>query len=183
LRGFDRARASLLIADDRSKEWSTPSAVEFLVEKRLKKQLPRADVPSLVPEALALTAKAKDALGPFLSRFGQFLELDCQDAPAWYFNAINIVDCLDRASSLRREVGSIAGEAFFADKVPSEASVFKDPVKARSRIYVNRAAKDVIEKIVADAGLTGLEIGGPGRHRCAVARAAIGTAQLPLPHM
>jgi hypothetical protein len=158
----DRARAGLLIANGRPKEWSDPPAVEFLVEKRLKKQLPRADVPSLVPGALALTAKAKEALGPFLSRFGQFLELDCQDAPAWYFNATNIVDCMDPKSSLRREDGSIAAEAFFADKVPSEASVFKDPAKARSRIYVNRAAKDVIEKIVADAGLTGLEIGEPG---------------------
>ena len=158
----DRARAGLLIADGRPKEWSHPPAVEFLVEKRSKKQLPRADVPSLVPGALALTAKAKDALGPFLSRFGQLLELDCQDAPAWYFNATNIVDCIDRESSVGREDGSIANEAFFAGKVPSEASVFKDPARARSRIYVNRAAKEAIEKIVADAGLTGLEIGAPG---------------------
>jgi len=158
----DRVRASLLIADGRPKEWNQPPAVEFLVEKRSKKQLPRADVPALVPGALALTEKAKDALGPLLSKFGQLLELDCQDTPAWYFNVTNVIDCIDRESSVRREDGSIAGEAFFADKVPSEACVFKDPAKARSRIYVNRAAKEAIEKIVAEAGLTGLEIGAPG---------------------
>jgi hypothetical protein len=130
--------------------------VEFLIEKRSKNQLPRADVPSLVPGALALTARARDALGPFLSRFGQLLELDCQDGPAWYFNATNVIDCIDRESSVRREDGSIAREAFFADKIPSDPAVFKDPAKARSRIYVNRAAKEAIEKIVADSGLTGL---------------------------
>ena len=158
----DRARAGLLIADGRPKEWSNPPAVEFLIEKRSKKQLPRADVPSLVPGALALTARAKDALGPFLSTFGQILELDCKDGPAWYFNATTVIDCIDRESSVRREDGSIASEAFFADKVPSDPAVFKDPARARSRIYVNRAAKEAIEKIVADTGLTGLEIGAPG---------------------
>ena len=133
-----------------------------LGKKRSKRQLPRADAPSLVPGALALTARAKDALGPFLSRFGQILELDCQDGPAWYFNVTNVIDCIDQESSVRREDGSIACEAFFADKVPSDPAVFKDPAKARSRIYVNRAAKEAIEKIVADSGLTGLEIGAPG---------------------
>ena len=101
-----RARAGLLIADGRPKEWSNPPAVEFLVEKRSKKQLPRADVPSLVPGALALTAKARDALGPLPSRFGQLLELDCHDAPAWYFNVTNVVDCLDRRRGLLRRQGA-----------------------------------------------------------------------------
>ncbi len=159
---FDNARASLLISDGLPKEWQKPPSVEFLVEKRSKKQLPRADVPALVPGALALSAKAKDALGAFLSSFGQILELDCRDEPAYYFNVTNIVDCLDREASTKRPDGSIIKEAFLADRVPSEPSVFKDPAKARSRIYVNRAGKDAIERIVAEAGLTGLEVGDPG---------------------
>lgn len=99
----NRARAGLLIADGRPKEWSNAPAVESTV-----------------------------------------------------------IDCIDRESSVLREDGSIACEAFFADKVPSEPAVFKDPARVRSRIYVNRAAKEAIEKIVADTGLTGLEIGAPG---------------------
>ena len=58
-----------------------------------------------------------------------------------------IIDCVDRQSSVLREDGAIAREAFFPDKVPLAATVFKDPAKLRSRLYVNEAAKDAIEKI------------------------------------
>jgi len=58
--------------------------------------------------------------------------------------------------------GSIAKEAFHSDKVPTQATVFKDPAKLRSRIYVNDAGKEAIEKIVAETGLSGLVVTEPG---------------------
>lgn len=98
----DRRRSSLLFADGRPKEWTPPPAVEFLVDKRTK-DLPRADVPMLISGALALTSRAKDALGPFLSQFGELVPLDCTDEPVWYFNVTTVIDCLDPESSVRRE--------------------------------------------------------------------------------
>ncbi len=157
----DRRRSSLLFADGRPKEWMSPPAVEFLFDKRTK-DLPRADVPMLINGALALNSRAKDALGPFLSQFGELVPLDCADEPVWYFNVTTVIDCLDPESSIRRETGSIAKEAFHSDKVPSRATVFKDPAKLRSRIYVNDAGKEAVEKIVAEAGLSGLVVTEPG---------------------
>ena len=159
----DRARALLLVANGKPKSWDVPPAVEFLVEKRAKKQLPRADVPVIMPGALALTGKAMDALGEFLSPFGQLLPLDCHEEPIWYFNVTNVIDCLDKAASSVREDGSIAVEAFHRDLVPVAAAVFKDPAKLRSRIFINQAGKEAIERILATTGgLTGLEIGELG---------------------
>lgn len=157
----DRSRMALLFADGQAKAWPQAPSVGFLVDKRTK-GLPRADVPMLVNGALALTQRAKEALGPLLSRFGQLVPLDCKDQPVWYFNVTTVIDGLDRQSSVLREDGSIAKEAFFASKVPLQATVFKDPAKLRSRIYVNQAAKDEIDKIVGEHGLTGLEIIEPG---------------------
>jgi hypothetical protein len=41
--------------------------------------------------------------------------------------------------------------------VPSGAAVFKDPRTVGTRMYVNAAAKEKLDALVADAGLTGLE--------------------------
>jgi hypothetical protein len=157
----DRARAALLFADAKPKEWNPAPSVEFLVDKRTKK-LSRADVPMLVPGALALTSRAKEALGPLLSRFGQLLQLDCKDQPVWYFNVTTVIDCLDRQSPAQRKDGSPAKETFLSDKLPTDATIFKEPSRLRSRIYVNDAARAAIEAIVADAGLTGIAIVEPG---------------------
>ncbi len=75
----------------------------------------------------------------------------------------NIVDCLDKATSTLREHGSVAVEVFHEDRVPVAAAVFKDPAKLRSRIFINQAGNEAIERIVtAKGGLTGLEIGKLG---------------------
>ena len=116
----------------------------------------------LVPGALALTQRAMDALGPLLGQFGQLLQLECQDQPVWYFNATTVIDCVDKQASSQGDDDSPAKEVFLDDKIPVEAAVFKEPSKLRSRIYVNDGAKQAIEKIVADAGLTGLAIVEPG---------------------
>ena len=49
-------------------------------------------------------------------------------------------------------------EAINESKVPSEPAVFKDPKTVRMRIYVNTAAKEVIEQWASEADITGLEI-------------------------
>jgi len=49
-------------------------------------------------------------------------------------------------------------EAFDEAKVPEAASVFKDPSTAAIRVYANDAAKEAIERLSSDAGLSGIEV-------------------------
>lgn len=44
-------------------------------------------------------------------------------------------------------------------RIPAEPSIFKNPATARSRIYINDAGKAVVDRIIAAAGLTGIECG------------------------
>ncbi len=151
----------LFDTDGRAKDWKDRPLVGWAVEKRKKTQKPRADISLLLPGALVLGDRAKDALGPFLSKFGQLLELDCEGEPRWFFNATKIVACVDKAKSEKFEDGGIMLEAFDESKAPKAAAVFKDPLTAPIRIYVNDAGKAEIERIASAAGLTGIECGTP----------------------
>ena len=166
--------APLVFANDRDIEsgmfdasgapltWSTKPKVEVFVEPGKKKPKPQADISALTPGALAMNDKAKAALEPFLSRFGQFLELDCEGEPRWFYNVTNLVACIDEANSTKRPSGSISKEAFFESKVPAGEAVFKDPLTAPASLYVTTAAKDALEKIIAKAGITGAAFVEPG---------------------
>ena len=155
--------AGLFDADGKEQDWMHRPAVEFIVDPRKKKQKPRADVIAFVPGALVLNEKADAALGPFLSQFGQLLELHCAGETLHFFNATKLIDCIDVERSEKRRSGAIAMEAFDESNVPHETAVFKDPRTAGARIYVNDAGRAEIERIVAEAGLAGVECGPPQR--------------------
>jgi hypothetical protein len=157
------ARAGLFDADGKEQDWMHRPAVEFIVDPRKKRQKPRADVIAFVPGALVLNEKANGALGPFLSRFGQFLELHCGGEILHFFNATKLIDCIDVERSEKRRSGAIAMETFDESNVPLQAAVFKDPHMAAVRIYVNDAGRAEVERIVAAGGLTGIECGHPQR--------------------
>lgn len=147
---FDTSGASL--------SWASKPKVEVFVEPGKKKPGPLADVSALTPGALAMNDRAKAALGPFLSRFGQFMEMDCAGEPRWFYNVTNLVSCIDEARSAKRPSGSFVKEEFFDDKVPVDAAVFKDPLTAAAMLYVNEAGKAALEAIIADAAIVGLAI-------------------------
>ena len=65
------------------------------------------------------------------------------------------------ASIVSLEDGGIMLEALAASKGPKEAAVFKDPLTAMVRIYVNEAGRKTMEKLAEDAGLTGIECAKP----------------------
>ena len=111
--------------------------------------------------ALVLDAKAKLALGSFLSKFGQLLELHHGGETLWFYNVTNIVKCVDEAKSEHDENGMITAEAFDESNVPKGAAVFKDPKMGIIRIYVNDAGRAEIERLSSEAGLTGIECGTP----------------------
>ena len=161
----DRAdsRAGMFATKGAVQDWKHRPAVAFFVEPKKKTQKPRANVIYMKHGALVLDAKAKLALGAFLSKFGQLLELHLGGETLWFYNVTNMVACVDVEKSERDETGMITAEAFDEAKVPRDAAVFKDPVMAPIRIYVNGAGRTEIERIVSDAGLTGIECGSPQR--------------------
>ena len=161
----DRAdlRAGMFSTKGTVQDWTHRPAVKFFVDPRKKKQPPRANVIHMKMGALVLDAKAKLALGAFLSKFGQLLELHIEGdgETLWFYNVTNIVNCVDEAKSEHDENSMITAEAFDESSVPKAAAVFKDPKMGVIRIYVNDAGRAEIEKLAADAGLTGIECGTP----------------------
>lgn len=156
------ARSGMFDVSGAPLTWSKKPKVEVFVEPGAKNAKPQADVSSLTPGALAMNTKAKAALEPFLNEFGQFLEMDCDGETRWFYNATNVVSCIDEASSTKRPSGSISKEAFFQSKVPTGPAVFKDPLTAPASLYVTGAGKAKLEEAVAKAGITGLAFIEPG---------------------
>ncbi len=151
---FDTTGASL--------SWSSKPKVDVFVEPGKKKPKPLADVSALTPGALVMNDKAKTALEPFLSRFGQFLEMDCAGESRWFYNVTNLIPCIDEARSAKRPSGSIMKEAFIEERVPVDAAVFKDPLTAAAVLYVNEEGKAALETIIADAAIVGMAFTEPG---------------------
>ncbi len=152
-------RDRIFITDGRAKDWSYRPAVELAQTAAKKKaQRERANVMWLVGGSFVLDAKARAAIGGFLSRFGQLLELHHGGETLYFFNCTNMIDCLDESRTKRGAGNLLVMEAIDESKVPSEPAVFKDPKTVRMRIYVNDAAKEVIEQWTSDAGITGVEI-------------------------
>ena len=142
-------------------DWMDRPLVGFADSSRRKNKRPPADVSVMVPGALVLSERAREALGPLLLKFGQLLELECEvNADVRYFyNVTNLLQCVDVDRSEKNDFGDIRLEAFDESNVPEDAAVFKDLATADIRIYVNDAGKALIEKAVASASLTGIECG------------------------
>lgn len=145
------------------KHWVDRPLLGFHVEKGRKTQKPRADVGLLIPGVLVLNEKASGVLGEFLSAFGQLLEVDCHGEIRYFYNVTCIIECVNKANSSLFADGGIMLEAFDDSAIPVEAAVFKDPLTAPVRIYVNDAGKRLIEELAGDAQLTGIECGLPAR--------------------
>ncbi|QRP65201.1 hypothetical protein I6J77_07155 [Rhodanobacter sp. FDAARGOS 1247] len=154
--------------------WDKVPRIGLEDHSRKKLKRPPADVSAMVPGALVLNAHAYDVLGPFLSRFGQLLELktetgldprefynEAEPGTRYFYNVTHLLPCVDLEHSARNDLGHIRLEVFDTTNVPIEATVFKDPATAKSRIYVNDAGKALIDELVASAGLTGIECAPP----------------------
>lgn len=142
-------------------DWMDRPLVGFADSSRRKNKRPPADVSVMVPGALVLSGRAREALGPFLLKFGQLLELECEGNAEirYFYNVTNLLQCVDVDRSERNDFGDIRLEAFDESKVPKEAAVFKDPATVDVRIYVNDAGRALIEELVASVSLTGIECG------------------------
>lgn len=142
--------------------WRRRPALELYVARGRKKPKPRADLSPFLPGILVLNAKARDVLGDFLSQFGQLLEIDVAGQIEYFYNVTNIVPCIDRDRSGKYPEGTIAKEVFNESAVPTGPAIFKDPLTAGTRIYVNDAAKAILEKRIAEFGITGMHFARRG---------------------
>jgi hypothetical protein len=110
-----------------------------------------------------LSQHATDVLKPFLSRFGQLLLVQTAGGAEFrhFYNATNLVKCVDLERSEKDATGAITTETLYDINVPREPAVFKDPLTAPYRIYTNAPGRKLLEKLAAEAGLTGLACGEP----------------------
>ena len=166
----DDRRAGFFDADGEPQHWAKVPRIGFADSSRKKHKKPPADVSMMQWGVLVLNARAYEVLGPFLSKFGQLLELlsetgldpryfynEAEPGTHYFYNVTNLVPCVDAEHSERNELGRIQREVFDTSNLPTEAAVFKDPATARSRIYINDAGKAIVDELVASAGLTGIE--------------------------
>ena len=99
----------------------------------------------MVPGALVLNAHAYDVLGPFLSKFGQLLELqtetgldprefynEAEPGTRYFYNVTHLVPCVDLERSERNDLGHIRLEVFDTANVPVEAAVSTDCSSGRA---------------------------------------------------
>ena len=145
-------------------DWMSPPIIEYADSRsRGKSKRPVADVGTPGGGALVLSQRAVDALGRFLSRFGQLLLVQTAGGTELrhFYNVTNLIKCVDVERSEKDGTGAIASEAFYDLNVPREPAVFKDPLTASTRIYVNDPGRDLLESLAAKAGLSGLECGEP----------------------
>jgi len=172
IRPGDMDNRPVLVAGDKSdvakgffdfegqlKDWMHRPPVELFSRVKAKSKLREpANVMAFMAGTLVLDAKARAAIGGFLSRFGQLLELHHGGETLYAFNCTNLLECVDQNKTRRDEFGTVILEAFDEAKVPKTAAVFKDPSTAAIRIYANEAAKEAIERLSSDAGLSGIEV-------------------------
>lgn len=113
-----------------------------------------------------LNARAFHALSGCLSPFGQLLELDCQGEAEYFYNVTNLSEYIDRQQSTFGEFGTIEKEVFLPGCDGDQPLIFKDPLTAHLRIYINQAARAQIETILKQEQLTGLKFSEPGSWAC-----------------
>ncbi|MBI3229131.1 MAG: hypothetical protein HYZ45_02785 [Burkholderiales bacterium] len=159
----------LCIINGKELHWGKVIQFEPIIEKKKKNQQPFGDINGVMPASVILNPKAYHALKDFLSPFGQLLPVECfnragllgteVDSETHYFyNVTNIIPCIDYQHSEKKIGTSVSKPVFFADKIPQDIQVFKDPYRVRADIYLSEAAKLLLEKLIAEAGLSGAEI-------------------------
>jgi hypothetical protein len=135
-------------------QWKSAPRLTTVENEGRRKRRPRADVSPFTSPGLVLNAKVHGALGAFLSEFGQLLEVDVDGQIEYYYNVTKVLECLDRGNS-KIEAYYVEQPAFHEHLIPASPTVFVEPQLA-GRIFVNEAAKAVLEKGIAESGITGM---------------------------
>lgn len=139
-------------------EWKVRPELVVLPEDGRKTTLPRADVSPFTAPGLVVNAKVRSAMGDFLSKFGQLLEIGVDGTTEYYYNVTNVVACLDHERS-EFEAAYVEVPVFHEHLIPAEAAIFVEP-KMRTRIFANEAAKSILEERIASNDIIGMSFKG-----------------------
>ncbi len=150
------------MADGTPKTWITPPQVKPGIERQSANQRPLGDISFVMGGSVVLNDKAYAALGAFLLPFGQFLDLDLVgkvclgggNQPLHFYNVTRVVRCIDFERS-ETEGSKVLRPVFRHDAVPTEAQVFKDPLRKKIDVYVNDAAHGELSRLMVAAGVSG----------------------------
>lgn len=134
--------------------WSKRPKLVVLKQEGRKKPLPRADISPFTAPGLIINQKARNALGDVIGQFGQILEVEVAGETEYYYNVTNIIDCLDHERS-EMPAGYVRVPVFREQRVPAEPTIFREPAVA-SRIFVNDAAKGMLEERIAANKIIGM---------------------------
>lgn len=100
---------------------------------------------------------AKQILGPHFDGLGQWLKLECDEAPYWLFNCTNLVDALDEEHSVlaRFRSGAVMGidKFMFHPERLRDEMIFKVPQRPGPHNLVTEA----LVKLVEQHKLTGFD--------------------------
>ncbi len=138
------------------KVWATRPQLLVFVEKGRKKPKPLGDISFIVPGSIILNGKAYAALHEYLAQFGQFLEAKCEGEICYLYNVTTIIACVDKDNS-KSIGGALFYAAFYADQVPQDAQIFKDPLMLKTAIFINEPAKARLDALIAANQITGIE--------------------------
>lgn len=152
---FDDALLDIFGTDGKPKKWIFRPRIEVFVDEKRKVQKPQADIGQFTVGTIILNEKAYAALGPFLQKFGQLLEVDCQGKVRYFYNITNLISVIDFEASEKIDT-AVTRPAFHEENIPADAQIFKDPLMTGTRMFVTQAAKDILEKIIEEHSLTGL---------------------------
>lgn len=141
--------------------WSTRPRLAAIEDQGRRKRRPRADVSPFTSPGLIVNAKVHDALGEFLRRFGQLLEVDVDGQTEYYYNVTNVLECLDRERS-EKEAHYIEHPVFHESLVAESPVVFVEP-ELPGRIFVNDSARKILEDAIAESGIIGMSFKLTGR--------------------
>jgi hypothetical protein len=136
-------------------QWLKRPKLTVKVEKGKKRQKPRSDVSPFTAPGLVFNGKVRDALGDFLRKFGQILEVEVDDDVEYYYNVTQVIPSVDEGRSQKYPEGSIAKAVFDESKLPAEPVIFIDPLM-RGSIFVNDSAKAELERLIQWAAITGM---------------------------
>jgi hypothetical protein len=114
----------------------------------------------LCPGELSMTQAAKEKIGPYLEKYGEFLPLECDEGKFWTFHVTRCVDALDEgASDVIRSpddpnvVLMIQKHVFQPSKLTSDWMFRLPQARGRGEPYVT----DSFVNLIHHFGLTGLE--------------------------
>jgi hypothetical protein len=147
--------AGIFSTDGKPKQWEKRPSVQAFFDKKRKVQKPQADIGWFVGGTVILNSKAYAVLKDFFLQFGELLEIDCSGEVRYFYNITNLISCIDYDASEKLGTAVVKAE-FCQEKIPKDAQIFKDPLTSGVRMYLTQAAKDTLEKIIAEHQLTGL---------------------------